>query len=83
MNDPVIMRGLERFRDLPRDRECFIERDRAARDPLCEVFRSGSEICRYHATTSKCRVERTTSQKSREQKIRSRGKAGHNHTSVR
>ena len=38
MNDPLLVRGFERVRDLLRDRQGFVDRDRAARDPLREVL---------------------------------------------
>ncbi len=38
MNDAVIVRGLKRFRDLPRDRQRFVDWYRPARDPLREVL---------------------------------------------
>jgi hypothetical protein len=38
MNDALLMGRFERFRDLLRDRECFVEGDRAARNPLREVL---------------------------------------------
>ena len=34
MDDPLLVRGFQRLGDLPRDRQRFVERDRAARDPL-------------------------------------------------
>ena len=37
MNDPLLVRGFERVGDLLRDRQRFVERDRAARDTLRQV----------------------------------------------
>src|SRR5262245_243151 len=37
MDDAGLVRGLERFRDLPRDRHRFVERYRPARETLREV----------------------------------------------
>ena len=37
MNDPLLVRRLERLRDLLRDRQRFVERDRAARNTLREI----------------------------------------------
>ena len=37
MDDAGLVRGLERFRDLPRDRQRFVERHRPARETLREV----------------------------------------------
>ena len=37
MNDPLLVRRFKRLGDLFRDRECFIDRDRAARNPLREI----------------------------------------------
>ena len=34
MNDPLLVRRLERFGDLPRDRQRLVERNRPARDPV-------------------------------------------------
>ena len=34
MDDSLLVRRFQRFGDLLRDREHFVERDRAARDPL-------------------------------------------------
>ena len=34
MDDPLLVRGLERLGDLSRDRERFIDRNRAPRDPV-------------------------------------------------
>ena len=36
MDDALLVRGLERLGDLPRDRQRFVERDRPVRDPLGE-----------------------------------------------
>jgi hypothetical protein len=38
MDDALLVRGFERFGDLLRDRECVIERDRAAADALRQVL---------------------------------------------
>ena len=38
MNDPAFVRGFQRLRDLPRNRQRLIDRTRSARDPLREVF---------------------------------------------
>src|SRR6266436_897347 len=38
MDDVLMVRGFERFNDLIRDGQCFIERYRAARNSLREVF---------------------------------------------
>jgi hypothetical protein len=34
MNDPLLVRGLERLRDLPGDRQRFVEWDRSTRDAI-------------------------------------------------
>ena len=34
MNDPLLVRGFKSFRDLLRDRQRVIERDRTVRDPV-------------------------------------------------
>ena len=34
---PLLVRGFERVRDLLRDRQRFVERNRAARDPLRQI----------------------------------------------
>ena len=36
VDDALLVRGFERFGDLPRDRQCLVERDRPARDALRE-----------------------------------------------
>jgi hypothetical protein len=36
MHDAALMGAFERISDLPRDRECFIDRDRTLRDPIRE-----------------------------------------------
>ncbi len=36
MDDPLLVRGLQRFGDLPRDRQRLVERHRALRDPIRE-----------------------------------------------
>ena len=36
MDDALLVRRLERFGDLPRDRQRLIERNRSARDPIGE-----------------------------------------------
>ena len=36
MDDALLVRRLERFGDLPRDRQCLIDRNRALRDPVGE-----------------------------------------------
>ncbi len=36
MNDAGLVRGFERFRDLPRDRQHLVDRDRSARTALRE-----------------------------------------------
>src|SRR6516162_4727296 len=38
MDDPLVVRGLERGRDLPRDRQRLVEWNRPSRDPLVEVL---------------------------------------------
>ncbi len=38
MNDAQLVRRFQRFSNLPRNRQCFIERDRPARDPLREIL---------------------------------------------
>jgi hypothetical protein len=38
MDDSSLVRGLESFRDLPRDLDGLLDRNRAARQPLREVF---------------------------------------------
>ncbi len=38
VNDPLLVRRFERLRDLLRDRQRFVDRDRPARDSLREVF---------------------------------------------
>ena len=38
MDDPLLVRGFERLRDLLRDRQRLVERDRAPRDPLRQVL---------------------------------------------
>ena len=38
MDDAVIVGGFERFGDLPRDRQCFVDRNRSARDSLRQVL---------------------------------------------
>ena len=37
MDDPLLVRRFERLRDLPRDRQGLVERDRAARNALREI----------------------------------------------
>src|SRR5262249_4291721 len=37
-DDPALVRGLEAFRDLPRDRDRLVHRDRALREALREVL---------------------------------------------
>ena len=37
MDDALLVRGFERVRDLLRDRQRLVERDRAPRDPLREI----------------------------------------------
>ncbi len=37
MYDPLLVRGLERFGDLPRNGQRFADRDRAAGDPLRQI----------------------------------------------
>ena len=37
MDDPLLVRGFERLGDLLRDRQRFVERDRAARDALRQI----------------------------------------------
>ena len=37
MDDPLLVRGFERLRDLPRDRQRLVERDRSTRDPLRQI----------------------------------------------
>ena len=37
MNDALLVRGFQGLRDLLRDGQRFIERDRAARDPLRQI----------------------------------------------
>ena len=44
MDDAVLVRGFERFGDLPRDRQRLVERNRPARDPLREVSPSTSSM---------------------------------------
>ncbi len=34
MNDPALVRRLERVGDLPRDGQCLVERHAASRDPI-------------------------------------------------
>jgi hypothetical protein len=34
MNDPLLVRGLERVCDLPRDRQRFLQRNRSLRDAV-------------------------------------------------
>jgi hypothetical protein len=38
MDDATLVRRIERVRDLRRDRQCFIDRNRTARQPLCEIL---------------------------------------------
>jgi len=38
MNDAQLVRRFQRFSNLPRKRQCFIERNRPARDPLREIL---------------------------------------------
>jgi hypothetical protein len=38
VNDPLLVCGFECLRDLFRDRQCFIDGNRAARDPLREII---------------------------------------------
>jgi hypothetical protein len=38
MDDALLVRRCDRLRDLPRDGQCVVERDCAARDTLCEVL---------------------------------------------
>jgi len=38
MNDSLLVRRFERLRDLSRDRERFIDRNRASRDPLGKIL---------------------------------------------
>jgi hypothetical protein len=38
MNDPLLMRRFERVRDLFRDRQRFVDRDRPARNALRQVL---------------------------------------------
>ena len=38
MDDPLLVRRFERLGDLLRDRQRFVERDRAARDSLREIL---------------------------------------------
>ena len=38
MDDALLVRGFERVGDLLRDRQRFVERDRAARDPLRQIL---------------------------------------------
>jgi hypothetical protein len=38
MDDAGFMRRFQRFGNLPRDRQRFVDRDRPARDPLGEIF---------------------------------------------
>ena len=38
MDDPLLVRRLQRLGDLLRDRQRLVERNRAARDPLGKVF---------------------------------------------
>ena len=46
MNDPLFVRGFQRFGDLRRDRDRLVERDRAAHNPLRYVLPSTSSITR-------------------------------------
>ena len=38
MDDAVLVRRFESLRDLFRDRQCLVERNRAARNPMREVL---------------------------------------------
>jgi hypothetical protein len=38
VNDPVLVRGLERIGDLPRDRQGLVERNRAPGDALRQIL---------------------------------------------
>ena len=44
MNDPLLVRRLERLGDLLRDRQGLVERDRTSRDPVGESSPSTSSI---------------------------------------
>ena len=37
MDDALLVRGLERLGDLPRDRQCLVERDRTTGDAFGQV----------------------------------------------
>ena len=38
VNDAEVVRGFQRLRDLPRDRQCFVERYWSARNPLRQIL---------------------------------------------
>jgi hypothetical protein len=38
MGDAVVVRGFARFRDLPRDQERLVDRNRSARDVLRQIL---------------------------------------------